>query len=156
MAPLNGARVGGSKWRGAEGDNKRLRVSRVWDVALCGRCLPRPPPTAGRGALATVPRPAPLAVPRLPSVLLHGAGVRPRSLAKPRPGHTPTNNTHRRPSFLPISGQRLGRFARSQMKAHSHWPARFASSVRRSLSVAQFPPGSEREDLVLGIGRRIV
>lgn len=49
----------------------------------------------------------------------------------------------------------MGRFARrSQTKGHSHWPAKFVSSFRRSLSLAQFPPGSEGEDLVLGFGRR--
>ena len=63
LAPFNGARVRETKWRGTE-DNKSLNVVLVWDVALCGPCLPHPPPTAGRGAAATVPTPMPLAVPR--------------------------------------------------------------------------------------------
>lgn len=67
-----------------EGSAKRqLIVSGVWAMTLWGQCLPRPPPTAGRGAAGTVPRPVPIAVPGLPSVLLHGAGVQPRSLPEP-------------------------------------------------------------------------
>ena len=110
VAPLNGARVGGTKlgeWK----DTTNVSFSRVWDVARWGQHLSRPPPPAGRGAAATVPRPVPIAVPRLPSVLLHGAGVRPRSLANTWPGHAPTVNAHRRPSLPPIPRQRLGRFA---------------------------------------------
>lgn len=98
MAPLNGARGENQVESGRK--QQMSQVPRVWDMALCGRCLPRPPPTAGRGATATVPRPVPIAVPRLPSILLHGAGVRPRSLTKRQPGHAPSVNAHRRPSFL--------------------------------------------------------
>lgn len=154
LAPFNGARVRETKWRGAE-DNKSLNVFRVWDVALCGPCLPHPPPTAGRGAAATVPTPMPLAVPRFPSILLHGAGVRPRSIAKPWPGHTSTGNVNRRPSILPIPGQRFGCFARLQTKAHTHWLGRFASSFH-CVSVVQLPLSSGREKLILCFGRRVV
>ena len=152
LAPFNGARVRETKWRGAE-DNKSLNVFRVWDVALCGPCLPHPPPTAGRGAAVTVPTPMPLAVPRFPSILLHGAGVRPRSIAKPWPGHTSTGNVNRRPSILPIPGQRFGCFARLQTKAHTHWLGRFASSFH-CVSVVQLPLSSGREKLILCFGRR--
>lgn len=152
VAPFNGARVRETKWRGAE-DNKNLNVFRVWDVALCGPCLPHPPPTAGRGAAATVPTPMPLAVPRFPSILLHGAGVRPRSIAKPWPGHTSTGNVYKRPSFPPIPGQRFCCFARLQIKAHSHWLGRFASSFH-CVSVVQLRLSSGREKLILCFGRR--
>lgn len=68
---------------------RQLSIPRFWAVTFWGRWLPRPLPTAGRDVAATVPRPVPIAVPGLPSVLLHGAGVRQRILAKLRLGHAP-------------------------------------------------------------------
>lgn len=121
------------------------------------RCVARASPTR-LPPLAMAPRQQsrhllPLAVPRFPSILLHGAGVRPRSIAKPLPGHTPTGNVYGRPSFPPIPGQRFGCFARLQTKAHSHWVGRFASSFRY-VSVAQLPLSSGREKLILCFGKR--
>lgn len=106
VAPLNGAQVGGT-----EGSGKTpLSVSGVGTMALWSHCLSRPPPTAGRGAAGTVPRPVPIAVPGLPSVLLHGAGVclSPgvclRAPAGPRP-HRKRTETLEPP---PIPRPRLG------------------------------------------------
>lgn len=73
---------------------RQLNVSRFWAVALWGRCLPRPPPTAGRDAAATLPRPVAIAVPGLPSVLLHGAPESSIPMKEQKPSNYVENLTY--------------------------------------------------------------
>lgn len=77
-----------------------------------------------------------IAVPGLPSVLLHGAGVRPSSLPKPRLGHAPTVNVYRRLSFPPIPVPQLGCCNVSQANGALSLVTQIASSVPLSLTVA--------------------